>query len=100
MDLESAEMIKNVEESTSGKDEAASTETKRMTREEKRQAKIRNIERKRLKREERNYTKNKKIQRWHMNKKELCITLWQRASYRTGNRYSPHKRICGYPIIT
>ena len=61
MDLESAEMIKNVKEGTSGKDEAASTETKKsMTREEKRQAKIRNIEKKRLRREERKYGKTRR----------------------------------------
>ena len=61
MDLESAEMIKNVKEGTSGKDEAASTETKKsMTREEKRQAKIRNIEKKRLRREERKYAKTRR----------------------------------------
>ena len=43
------------------KDETASTETKkRITREEKRQAKIRNIEKKRLRREERKYGKTRR----------------------------------------
>ena len=61
VDPESAEMIKNVKEGTSGKDEAASTETKkRITKEEKRQAKIRNIEKKRLRREERKYGKTRR----------------------------------------
>ena len=92
VDLESAEMMK---------DGAASTETKKsMTKEEKRQAKIRNIEKKRLRREERKYGKTRRIQRWHMNKEEFCITLWQQASYCTGDRYSTHKGICAYHSIT
>ena len=52
VDPESAEMPK---------DETASTETKKsMTREEKRQAKIRNIEKKRLRREESKYGKTRR----------------------------------------
>ena len=48
------EMAKDLKEGTPGKDNAASTEAKKsMTREERRQTKIRNSERKRLRREER-----------------------------------------------
>ena len=69
-------MIKNVKEGTSGKDEAASTETKKsMTREEKRQAKIRNIEKKRLRREERKYGKTRRSKMAHGQKRILYHTL-------------------------
>ena len=92
VDPESAEMPK---------DETASTDTeKRITKEEKRQAKIRNIEKKRLRREERKYGKTRRIQRWHMDKEEFCIILWQQASYCTVDRYSTHKGICAYHSIT
>ena len=47
------EMTKDVKADTPGKDESASATKKRMTKEEKRQAKIRNAGKKRLRREER-----------------------------------------------
>ena len=54
VDPEPPEMTKDVKEGTPGKDEVASTVTeKRMTKEEKRQAKIRSAEKKRMRREER-----------------------------------------------
>ena len=60
VDPESAEMMKDVKADIPGKDGSASATKKSMTREEKRQAKIRNIEKKRLRREESKYGKTRR----------------------------------------
>ena len=55
------ETAKDVKEGTSMKDESASAATlKKMTKEEKRQSRIRNAERKRMRREERRYGKTRR----------------------------------------
>lgn len=54
------EMREDVKADTSGKDEAPSSTRKRMTREEKKQARIRNAEKKRIRREDRRNAKTRR----------------------------------------